>query len=60
MGEIKGPEYYRQQYCVDAVFYTDEMPDRLAALDPPQLHLLSGINSDRFALLCMPSGHYFK
>ncbi|KAK9917777.1 hypothetical protein WJX75_008067 [Coccomyxa subellipsoidea] len=46
MGEIKGPECYRQQYCVDAVFYTDEMKDRLAALKAPQIHLLSGINSD--------------
>jgi hypothetical protein len=53
MGEIKGPECYRQQYCVDAVFYTDEMKDRLAALKAPQIHLLSGINSDRHALLCM-------
>ncbi|BDA48705.1 Xaa-Pro dipeptidase [Coccomyxa sp. Obi] len=46
MGEIKGPEYYRTHYSVDAVFYTDEIAQRLAALDPPQLHVLSGVNSD--------------
>ena len=47
MGEIKGPEYYCTHYSVDAVFYTDEMTQRLAALDAPQLHVLSGVNSDR-------------
>ncbi|CAL8463429.1 g2963 [Coccomyxa elongata] len=46
MGEIKGPEYYRTHYSVDAVFYTDEMAQRLAALEAPQLHVLSGVNSD--------------
>lgn len=51
MGEIKGPDYYRKHYSVDAVFYTDEMSVRLAALNAPQLHLLSGVNSDRYALL---------
>ncbi len=53
MGEIKGPEYYRTHYSVDAVFYTDEMAQCLAALDAPQLHVLSGVNSDRWLSICI-------
>ncbi len=47
MGKINGPEFYREYYSVDDVFYIDEMAERLAALNPPCLHLLSGTNSDR-------------
>jgi hypothetical protein len=47
MGKIEGPDFYRQRYSVDAVYYADEIADRLAALDAPCLHLLNGVNSDR-------------
>lgn len=47
MGKIEGPDYYRQRYSIDTVFYDDEIADRLAALEPPCLHLLDGVNSDR-------------
>lgn len=50
MGEIKGPEHYMERYSVDAVYYADEIADKLQQLKPPALHLLSGVNSDRYGL----------
>ena len=47
MGEIKGPEFYRQLYSVDAVHYADEILAVLTALKPPALHVLHGKNTDR-------------
>lgn len=47
MGEIKGPEYYRQLYSVDAVHYADEILQILTDLKPPALHVLHGKNTDR-------------
>jgi len=47
MGEIKGPEYYRQLYGVDAVHYADEILQVLTDLKPPALHVLHGKNTDR-------------
>lgn len=47
MGHIHGPEHMRERYAVDDVFYTEQMPDKLAELDPPALHVLHGVNSDR-------------
>ncbi len=47
MGEIKGPEFYRQLYSVDAVHYADELLAVLKGLKPPALHLLHGQNTDR-------------
>ena len=48
MGHIHGPEQKKERYAVDHVFYTEEMPHKLAELDPPALHVLHGINSDRY------------
>ena len=47
MGEIKGPEFYRQLYSVDAVHYADEILPVLKALEPPALHVLHGQSTDR-------------
>lgn len=47
MGHIATPEELQAQYAVDAVHYVDEMADVLAALSPPCLHLLCGVNTDR-------------
>ena len=47
MGEIKGPEYYRQLYSVDAVHYADEILPVLEGLKAPALHVLHGNNTDR-------------
>ena len=48
MGEIQGPEHYRQRYSVDAVCTMQtRLPRRCGSSNPPALHLLSGINSDR-------------
>ncbi|CAL5223649.1 g6193 [Coccomyxa viridis] len=46
MGEIKGPDFYRQLYSVDAVHYADELLAVLKGLKPPALHLLHGQNTD--------------
>ncbi|KAK9826336.1 hypothetical protein WJX74_010185 [Apatococcus lobatus] len=46
MGHIHGPQHMKERYAVDDVFYTEEMPNKLAELDPPSLHVLHGINSD--------------
>ena len=47
MGEIKGLEYYRQLYSVDAVHYADEILPVLEGLKAPALHVLHGQNTDR-------------
>ena len=47
MGEIKGPEFYKQLYSVDAVYYADEILSVLTDLKPPALHVLHGQNTDR-------------
>ncbi len=47
MGEIKGPDFYRKLYSVDAVHYADEIASVLKGLQPPALHVLHGRNTDR-------------
>ncbi|XP_053676185.1 xaa-Pro dipeptidase [Anopheles nili] len=46
MGPLLGLEEFKQKYEVDAVYYADELPARLANVDPSVLLLLSGPNSD--------------
>lgn len=43
----------QRRYAVDAVHYVDEMAGVLAALDPPCMHLLEGVNSDRWVRLVL-------
>ena len=52
MGEIKGPDFYRQLYSVDAVHYVDELLSVLTELRPPALHVLYGTNTDRYTFSC--------
>ena len=47
MGEIKGPDFYKQLYSVDVVHYADELASVLKSLRPPALHILHGKNTDR-------------
>jgi hypothetical protein len=47
-GVIQGPEHYKAKYGVDQVAYVDEMAQVLKDLNPAVLHLLAGINTDRW------------
>lgn len=51
MGKLKTPEHFLERYGTDAVYYVDEMKERILAVlaessNGSWVHLLSGTNSD--------------
>lgn len=40
------PPQVRDAYAVDEVHYSDQLAEVLAELAPPQLHVLTGVNTD--------------
>jgi hypothetical protein len=47
MGSIPSLEELRAKYAVDEVHYVDGMAAVLQSMDPPSIHVLDGVNTDR-------------
>ena len=48
---LQGLKEYQAKYAVDHVHYVEDIPQVLAKLNPVSLHVLSGTNTDRCAII---------